>query len=155
MISRVVHPIRLIRKAGCFPEVSSARHLCPHEVRPVRPRYPASKGFVSGLKAAAVYTGTRAIGERGWPYDHPLQIALPNHLLLDLFVGKDVSQQHGKQHVAEEESEVTFTVADAQGRLRNETSDAELFHRARDISRALRERACPREKSKIRHDREA
>src|ERR1019366_9466974 len=145
----------LIRNARCFTQVGIAGQLSQHEVRHVRPRYFGLNGLVRGVKPTTVHALARAIGKHRRSHDYPVQLALLNELLLDLFVGKNVSQQDRNQQVVVQEAELSSAVANTKGRCANETLHAHVLHRSDHILGAFRQRGCPSVENKDRKDGDA
>lgn len=65
-------------------------------------------GLVRGVEPTAVYARSRTAGKHCRSHDDPVQLALLNELLLNLFVGKNVPQQNRDQRVVLQESELSF-----------------------------------------------
>ena len=118
-------------------EVRIVGQLFQHEVRNIGARDFQFCRLVSVGKAVPVLAGAFTVGEGSRTDDRPVQMALPDVILLACMVGVRWTQEESKHDVFPEDVQISPTVSDPKRRLADKTPDAGLFHRVDDIPCSL------------------
>jgi hypothetical protein len=127
-------------------EIVRGGELLEHEFGSVRAGDRCRKEPVADVGAGAVGAFARTIGERGGTDDHPIEMALPDEVLLYSFVREQAAQKKRDYQKVVEKAESAPAVCDAERRLANEALNAVLFHGADDVARGVGEFGVAAEK---------
>src|SRR5215212_7107171 len=121
-------------------QVAILAQLSEHESRDVLPGYSCGSVSIPAEKDPVLTRG-RFVGEPGRAYDHPLQTASSDYLLLTVFVLVLVTHYEGQDDPVVEETAVPLAVASPDAGEANQPAYAVLLHRVDEVCSTGREKS--------------
>ena len=106
-----------VRQTWCLVKVRIVRQLLQHEVGDISARDFEFCRLVGAWKAVPVFAGAIPVREGSRTDNYPIQVALPDVVLLAYMVGVHWAQEESKHDVFPEEVQIAPTISDSKGRL--------------------------------------